>query len=90
MVYESLEPFDGQRIELYLAQIAHILANAHRGPKTPPIPFDKCLFKFGEQRKELTTEEKRQRFMSALSGGDKKRGAKDRNRKPASSLNRDH
>jgi len=91
MVYESLEPFDGQRIELYLAQIAHILANAHRGPKSPPIPFDQCLFKFGEQRRELTTEEKRQRFMSALSKeGGGKRGAKDRNRKPAGSLNRDH
>lgn len=90
MVYETLEPFDGQRIELYLAQIAMILANANRSKNTPPIPFDKCLFKFGERREQVNTDEKRRKFMAALGGGGDKRGAKDSNREPSSTLNGDN
>ena len=82
-MYEQLEPFDGQRTEVYLAQIAMILANAHRGKNTPAIAFKDCLVKFGEHA-GADTRAKKDKFFKALSvlGGGS--GGKDSNRKPSS------
>jgi len=93
IAYERIEPFDGQRLEAYLAQVSMILANAHRGKNAPAVTFDKCLIKFGESpEQDNSIDAKKARFMAAIArtpaGGGK--GGKDSNRKLAGSLNGGH
>ncbi len=45
MEYESIEPFGAWRDNWHSATIAHILANVHRDPHRPPIPFQEFMFK---------------------------------------------
>lgn len=45
MEYERLEPFGQWRDNWHSAMIAHILANAHRDPKRPAIPFSDFMYR---------------------------------------------
>jgi len=42
--YEELEPFGQLRDNYHAAMVAHILANAHRGPNRPPVPFSQFFY----------------------------------------------
>lgn len=45
MEYERLEPFGAWRDNWHSATIAHILANVHRDPKRPPVPFSDFMYR---------------------------------------------
>ena len=80
-----MEPFDGTRLEAHLAQIAMILANAHRGKNSQPISLTECLLKWDTDRAS-DHDAARLRLKAALNAaaiGGGKRGANS-NRKPAS------
>jgi len=51
--YWGMEPFGAFRDNYHAAMIAHLLANAHRAPNSPPIEFSQFMFRdqVEEQRK---------------------------------------
>lgn len=58
MVFETLDPGEPNRSELYLAQVAQILANVNRDTKTRREPFElqDFLFDFDGSRKRDRTK----------------------------------
>ena len=43
--YYLIEPWGPQRDNFHAAHIAHILANAHREPRSPAVPFDRYMWR---------------------------------------------
>lgn len=57
MAYEAVEPFPAQRTELYLAQLAMLIANANRDRTKQPTPYPLSDFLLFREERELTEGE---------------------------------
>lgn len=68
MAYEAVEPFPAQRLELYLAQVAMLIANANRDPKKRPEPFALTDFLLFREEREPTPEEAAEKIARTLEG----------------------
>ena len=89
-LYERLEPFDGTRIDANGAQVAMILANAHRGKNAAPVKFEDCVIKYEGQ--QTTGGGLKAKFMAAMGAMGRKGGKRgaDGDRKLASPPDRSH